>query len=67
MSTTYTYKLLFFYQETVKAINVSEEKGAPYEERIWLPKSQIEYDDDCKAGDQIEVRIPDWLIEQHGL
>lgn len=34
---------------------------------IWLPKSQIDYDDmNYKKGDEIEITIPEWLAKDKG-
>lgn len=45
-----------FRHETEMAILVFDG-----DEEIWLPKSQIEYDEDAYFGDTIEVLIPEWL------
>jgi hypothetical protein len=38
---------------------------------VWIPKSQIQDADedpeDCEAGEQITVRIPEWLAIEKGL
>ena len=61
------YELIYINQ-TDKAILVSEDDP---DEGIWLPKSQIEYDEneiDCAdKGEEIEIGIPEWLAEQEGL
>ena len=67
MSKTYTWKRLYIYVETEKAICVSVEKTDSRDEQFWLPKSQIEYEEGWQRGDAIEVKIPDWLVEQHDL
>ena len=40
-------------------------------DEIWLPKSQIEFDEDeldcVNSGDIIEFNIPVWLAEDKGL
>lgn len=28
----------------------------------WLPKSQIEYDEDAEPGDTVEIEAPEWLL-----
>ena len=34
---------------------------------VWLPKSQIDYDEDCTEGDEIEIEVPQWLADSKGL
>lgn len=35
---------------------------------IWLPKSQVEIDDDSPSeGDSVEVTLPVWLAKKEGL
>jgi len=34
---------------------------------IWLPKSQIEWEEDAERGDLIAVSLPEWLAEEKGL
>lgn len=51
-----------FLQETEDAILLGIDG-----DEIWLPKSQIEYDEDHERGDYMEVEVPDWLCEQKGL
>jgi DNA-directed RNA polymerase subunit E'/Rpb7 len=36
-------------------------------EDVWLPKSQIEYDENAEVDDDIEVIIPEWLADEKGL
>lgn len=54
---------LHFHAETDKAILISENG----EERhaVWLPKSQIEYEDDGRGS--CKVTLPEWLANEHGL
>ncbi len=33
----------------------------------WLPKSQIEYDDDAEPGDTIDIEMPEWLAVEKDL
>jgi len=61
-----TYSFVF-YAETDKAIGVREEGDSEDSDMIWLPKSQIEYDDNCSEGDLIDVDIPEWLAEDKDL
>jgi hypothetical protein len=39
------------------------------ESAVWLPKSQIAYDDtrEYKKGEPISLEIPDWLAEEKEL
>lgn len=36
-------------------------------EEVWLPKSQIQYDEDAEVGDTIIVDVPEWLALDKGL
>jgi hypothetical protein len=58
------YDLLYITQtDRGLAVRQSEER-----EMIWLPKSQIEFEDkDYKRHATIRVTIPDWLAEKHDL
>ena len=54
---------LHLHAETDKAILVSEngdDKAA-----VWLPKSQVEYEDDKRGGAQ--VTLPEWLAKENSL
>lgn len=31
--------------------------------RAWLPKSQVEFPDDVRRGDVLDVEIPAWIID----
>lgn len=56
---------LLYVSETEKALAV---RSSEDHEMIWLPKSQIEYEDrNYKRHEVICVTIPDWLAEQHNL
>jgi hypothetical protein len=33
----------------------------------WLPKSQIDYTEDCTVGEEIDIELPEWLAEEKGL
>jgi len=62
-----TYELVYI-RDTEKAIAVkrtTEEDDD--DDLIWLPKSQIDYDEDCAKGEIIEVEIPDWLAIEKDL
>lgn len=52
---------LQFIRETDKAICCTEGK---YEDAIWLPKSQIEYE---VKGQLVEVTMPTWLAAEKKL
>lgn len=56
---------LHMHLETDKAILVSENGDA--DKAIWLPKSQIEYEDGATPSGYCEVTLPQWLAEKHGL
>lgn len=57
---------LTFHAETDAAVLVSDDGDR--EKAIWLPKSQIELDDDNPSeGDSVEVTLPFWLAKKEGL
>ena len=59
------YEVLYVNQtEKALAVRRSEEY-----ETVWLPKSQIEFDDskEYKRHQVIRIGIPDWLAEKHDL
>jgi len=42
--------------------------NAGFDKDTWIPKSQIlDYSDDYKLGDTIEIEIPEWLALDKGL
>ena len=47
--------------ETERAVLVEYE-----DEEVWLPKSQINYDQGAERGDLIEVELPQWLAIRNG-
>lgn len=50
--------------ETDKALMVD----AGFDKDHWVPKSQIlDYSDDYKLGDTIEIELPEWLAEDKGM
>lgn len=53
---------LLFMEEREKAICVSEDGGKT---KIWLPKSQIEYED--KGSGLVNITIPLWLASEKKL
>lgn len=56
---------LLYVSQTEKALAVRRSEN---DEMVWLPKSQIEFDDkDYKRHSVIRVTIPDWLAEKHDL
>lgn len=54
----------FMHAETDRAVLVSE-TGAPDDDKIWLPKSQI--DIIHIKGGRILMEVPDWLAQDKGL
>ena len=58
------YYQLTWQTETDRAICVRENE---YGEDIWLPKTEVEYEDGVERGEEVEVEIPDWLAEEVGL
>jgi hypothetical protein len=59
------YEVLYVAQSE-KALGI---RRSEKEEIIWLPKSQIEFDDskEYKRHTVIRIGIPDWLAEKHDL
>lgn len=55
---------MHMHAETDKAIKVSE--NGDESKGVWLPKSQIEYNDTTTSG-YCEVTLQYWLAEKHGL
>ncbi len=51
--------------ETNLAWRVSDGLG----KGVWIPKSQIQDYSECeyKAGDEIEIELPEWLALEKGL
>ena len=35
--------------------------------QVWLPKSKCGFPPNCRAGQVIEVTVPNWLAEEKGL
>lgn len=54
---------LHIHHETEKAILIS--LNGNREKATWLPKSQIEYEEDRHGG--VEVTIPEWLAKEKEL
>jgi hypothetical protein len=34
--------------------------------KTWVPKSQIQYDEDAQVGDTIDIEMPEWLAMDKG-
>lgn len=50
--------------ETIKALLVEHGMGPD----VWVPKSQIlDYSDDYRVGDTIEIELPQWLASEKGM
>lgn len=54
-----------FVRESDKAIGVCKEGEEG--RLIWLPKSQIDYEEKPQRGEVIEVEVPDWLAIEKDL
>jgi len=52
---------MIFHAETDQAILVSRDE----KERVWLPKSQIEYE--MRTPTTVLVTMPEWLVIEKGL
>lgn len=50
-------------QQTERAILVCDSDDL--DKAVWLPKSQVEFEE--KAGDIVEVTLPEWLAIERGL
>lgn len=37
------------------------------DDAVWLPRSQIEYDDPREAGAVTTIMMPQWLAEERGI
>lgn len=57
---------LYLHHETAMAILVSEDEDDDDADKVWLPKSQVEFED-SDAPDMVMVTIPQWLAEKTGL
>ena len=53
------------HHATLKAILVSDDGDR--DNGVWLPKSQVEYDEDSQVGSIIEVTLPEKLAIEKGL
>lgn len=57
---------LTFHHETDAAVLVSDDGDR--DNAVWLPKSQIEMDNDNpREGDSVEVTLPYWLAKEKEL
>lgn len=54
---------LFVHKITDRAILVSDGDG----EKIWLPKSQVDFPSDIGEGDFCDIDVPEWLLDAKGL
>ena len=63
--------ILYYKTQTDNAIGVAEFDDYEDGDIIWLPKSQIEYNeidmDATEEGDEVEIEIPEWLAKAKGL
>lgn len=57
---------VFVFHETSRALLVGLDDEVVEAERVWLPKSQIEYREN-KSRDGWEVDLPHWLALEKGL
>jgi hypothetical protein len=57
---------VFLFHETPKAILVGLDDEVKDEDRVWLPKSQIEYRENSSRT-AWEVDLPHWLALEKGL
>lgn len=51
---------VYIIRETDSAFLISESED-DFGTKIWLPKSQIYYDDEVSEGDCFLITIPEWL------
>lgn len=50
-------------RETPKAYQVSDDGK---ETMTWIPKSQVEPEQDCGPGDTVVFTMPEWLATEKG-
>jgi hypothetical protein len=41
-----------------------DKEGKDHE--VWLPRSQIESEDELKVGEVADITLPRWLVEEKG-
>lgn len=58
---------LYLFVETEKAILVGQDGTTNEKDRVWLPKSQVEFAKKSKSTSEYEVTLPEWLALQRGL
>ena len=52
-----------YNRETEKAIQISFDWGMKHYSNVWMPKSQLNFDDKNDQGDCV-VNIPLWLVQK---
>jgi hypothetical protein len=35
--------------------------------KIWIPRSEIEDDDGCGVGQEVDIEVSQWLLEEKGV
>lgn len=53
------------HEETAMAILISDD--GEEDTAVWIPKSQIDYNDRAAKGDIITITLPEWLAMGKGL
>lgn len=56
---------VFVHAMTERAVLVSTDEDE--DNAVWLPKSQIEVDEDAIAGKTTTITAPEWLLQDRGL
>lgn len=61
--------ICFVPDDRVKYVEKSDEPQWADTDCVWLPKSQVRYDEDkeWEKGDMIEIEIPAWLVKEKEL
>lgn len=49
-----------------RAILVTDKDSNCAMDFVWLPKSQIEYEDGMSTGDACVITMPEWLAKEKG-
>jgi hypothetical protein len=55
---------VFLHRSTPRAILVSEDEES---DKVWLPRSQIEIEDDSIDHGPVNITLPQWLAEEKSL
>lgn len=55
---------LVYFRDTDKAILVADTEDST---KVWLPKSEIEYEFDADHAGVVDVTLPEWLAKDKGL